>query len=228
MIRMACTASACTTMRNLLAKRPKLDDSSLKTTQQLLEKETQEKLLWYALRGERARIDEDWAKVESGDPKATAALVTDAQAFSLYTEDTALAPLERFLRAGQYRLAKVRYLRQLNEAIEIAGLPVDQQRGRFVNWQGPSVVAEASLTFHKHIAQLRCTAAGLAVARYRLAREIWPTDWQALVPAYLEAVPVDPFDGNPLRIKRTADGLVIYSLGHERPDDQGFRLYERQ
>jgi hypothetical protein len=42
-----------------------------------------------------------------------------------------------------------------------------------------------------------------------------------LVPDFLAARPVDPFDGQPLRLRPLADGLVIYSIGGNRQDDHG-------
>ena len=39
--------------------------------------------------------------------------------------------------------------------------------------------------------------------------------------AVLDGVPADPIDGAPLRYKRTADGVVIYSIGNDRKDDGG-------
>jgi hypothetical protein len=34
-------------------------------------------------------------------------------------------------------------------------------------------------------------------------------------------VPTDPFDGRPLRYRRLADGVVVYSVGDDRADDGG-------
>jgi hypothetical protein len=62
------------------------------------------------------------------------------------------------------------------------------------------------------LACLRQTAqAGLAVAAYRRKHGKAPERFEQLVPEFLPAVPTDPRDGQPLRLKRTADDLVIYS-----------------
>ncbi len=37
----------------------------------------------------------------------------------------------------------------------------------------------------------------------------------------LREVPADPFDGKPLRCKRTADGLMVYSVGPDGEDNGG-------
>ncbi len=64
--------------------------------------------------------------------------------------------------------------------------------------------------------QLACGIAALAAERYRLQTGGWPASLAALVEAGLLAkVPQDLFDGQPLRCRRTTDGLVIYSVGKE-------------
>ena len=42
-----------------------------------------------------------------------------------------------------------------------------------------------------------------------------------VVPAYLDAVPRDPFDGAELRYKRLEKGYVVYSIGEDGSDDGG-------
>jgi serine/threonine protein kinase len=73
----------------------------------------------------------------------------------------------------------------------------------------------------RHVAELNTALAALAVERSRLAHGDWPCDLAALVPAYLKEVPCDPYDGQPLRYRRVAEGVVVYSLGPDRTDNQG-------
>jgi hypothetical protein len=61
----------------------------------------------------------------------------------------------------------------------------------------------------------------LAVERYRQARGDWPASLDKLVPGYLAFVPLDPLDGKPLRYRRLADGVVVYSVGPDREDNGG-------
>jgi hypothetical protein len=71
-------------------------------------------------------------------------------------------------------------------------------------------------------ARLRCALAALVAERYREARQHWPASLDALVAAgYLQAVPVDPYDGKPLRYRALADGILIYSTGPDRVDNGG-------
>ena len=65
--------------------------------------------------------------------------------------------------------------------------------------------------------------AALAAERYRLAHDRWPESLDVLVKTgFLDAVPMDPYDGKPVKIKRTADGLIVYSVGPDKIDNEGF------
>lgn len=70
-------------------------------------------------------------------------------------------------------------------------------------------------------AQLDEVMAAIAVERYRLAEGRFPESLEQLVPKYLEIVPIDPFDGMPLRYKRLEKGYTIYSIGEDGEDNGG-------
>ena len=70
-------------------------------------------------------------------------------------------------------------------------------------------------------ARLRTVRVGLAIERYRLANGKLPENLAELVPAYLDTVPKDPFDGQELRYKRIEKGYVVYSIGEDGSDDGG-------
>jgi hypothetical protein len=63
--------------------------------------------------------------------------------------------------------------------------------------------------------------AAIAVERYRLANGRWPESLQELSPNLLNTGPLGPFDGAPLRYRRVADGVVIYTVGNDGTDDGG-------
>ena len=73
----------------------------------------------------------------------------------------------------------------------------------------------------KAIAVLRAAQVGLAVEKYRAAKGRLPATLNELVPAYLESVPPDPFDGKPLRFRELSDGFVVYSIGPDGKDNAG-------
>ena len=61
----------------------------------------------------------------------------------------------------------------------------------------------------------------LAIERYRLATNALPDTLDALVPAFLAAVPIDPYDGAPVRFKHTGDGYLVSCLSADCEDDGG-------
>ncbi len=69
---------------------------------------------------------------------------------------------------------------------------------------------------------VRSAIAALAVERYRLERGAWPESLAVLVPEHLPKVPLDPFDGQPLRYRRTDTGIIIYSIGEDGYDNEGY------
>ena len=71
------------------------------------------------------------------------------------------------------------------------------------------------------IAERDLTVAAIAAERYRMETGDYPQTLSQLVPKYLPAVPADPFDGQPLRMKKTEDGLLLYSIGKDGRDNGG-------
>jgi len=61
----------------------------------------------------------------------------------------------------------------------------------------------------------------LAIERYRLANGTLPEDLKALVPTYLDQVPIDFQDGQPLRYRRTDTGYRLYSVFEDGQDHGG-------
>jgi len=67
------------------------------------------------------------------------------------------------------------------------------------------------------LARLAC-----ALERYRLANGQFPDTLDALVPKFIEKVPHDLINGQPLKYRRTEDGqFVLYSVGWNETDDGG-------
>ncbi len=70
--------------------------------------------------------------------------------------------------------------------------------------------------------QLRAMLLGLACERYRLQHQAWPSSLESLVDAKLiDAVPLDPNDGKPMRYKLVEKGIVVYGVGADRVDNDG-------
>jgi hypothetical protein len=80
-------------------------------------------------------------------------------------------------------------------------------------------ITDSTLVAENNIA-LAVTAC--ALERCRLAHGGYPETLAELVPAYLDAVPRDVIDGQPLRYRRLADGTFqLYSVGLNGTDDNG-------
>jgi hypothetical protein len=79
------------------------------------------------------------------------------------------------------------------------------------------------VTLHSvFLGELGVLRAGLAVERYRRDRKRLPESLDALVPAYLPAVPRDPFNRfAPVRYVPAGKSFLVYGLGPTRKDDGG-------
>ena len=72
----------------------------------------------------------------------------------------------------------------------------------------------------------------VAASAYREAKGLYPETVDDLVPVFLETVPIDPYDGKPLKIKTVLGGLDLYSIGTGGKDGTihfylGREAYER-
>ena len=83
-------------------------------------------------------------------------------------------------------------------------------------WQriGPSVLWTQTLV---NEAQIAC-----ALERYRLAHGEYPAALDTLVPQFIQKLPRDIINGEPLIYRRTDDGsFILYSVGWNETDDGG-------
>ena len=71
-------------------------------------------------------------------------------------------------------------------------------------------------------ARHRLAMAAVAATSYRLKTGRLPARLEDLVPEFMPAVPVDPFDGKPMKMAATTGGgIVIYSIGADFTDNGG-------
>jgi hypothetical protein len=84
----------------------------------------------------------------------------------------------------------------------------------------PSVARAVDMTLSTE-AMLRLTRIALAAERYRLDHGRFPAQLTELAPRYLEELPVDPFDLQPMRYKPTTEGMIVYSIWRDRIDNAG-------
>lgn len=79
-----------------------------------------------------------------------------------------------------------------------------------------AVVASARAQANQTIAD-----AALAALRYKRKHGALPRTLMDLVPEFLPAMALDPFDGQPLRMIVGGDSIRFYSIGEDRQDDGG-------
>jgi hypothetical protein len=74
----------------------------------------------------------------------------------------------------------------------------------------------------------RVTMTALALRLYRKENGRYPENLQQLVPKYLPSVPIDPYDGKPLRYRKLQKGFKVWSVGGNRKDDGGVKVRDWQ
>jgi hypothetical protein len=129
------------------------------------------------------------------------------------------------------------YLKTMDKAISLAALPPPASfeltndmdsagylaRKRFYIFSSMMLPACSKVTVQEAqmLARERLALTAFAVERYRLAKGRLPDSLGDLKPQFLDAVPTDPFDGQPIRYRRLPRGYDIYSIGLNGHDDGG-------
>jgi len=91
--------------------------------------------------------------------------------------------------------------------------------GQILFYMTMPAIIPSLVTKSKGDAQLQAARTILALRAYQLTHGNLPPDLNALVPEFLDAVPVDDFDGQPLRY--LPDRKIVYSVGQNLKDDGG-------
>ncbi len=230
LIRHACTTEvACEMIARALARNGPPPEG-LDALQRLLQDEDEFPALWVSMRGERAIVHEVFDNFERGD--ITLAKIVGNKDTSPSWQERLCGWYVRDARRAEQALAlalQTRYVEQArlpsHEQIvaewranaEFAGLPEYAVVTRHYLRAFPRL-CEAERRRH---AKLRSLITLLAAERYRQVRGRWPQTVADLVPVQLSAMPLDPFDGQPLRYRRLPDGIAVYSVGPDGNDDGG-------
>jgi hypothetical protein len=202
---------------------------ALATLQQLFEDEDRQPCLLVGARGHRAFSDEVMQTLRRG--KRLDFLTGQAGRI------TAWPPTRQefdFVLSASLQDQRAVLLEYETAVVESVKLPAAQQVSRVAALRGrkfPMIVAwlawnpsgQAAGDLHTR-AELRCTIVALAVERYRLQHGRWPQSLSALAPSPLLGIPIDPYDGQPLRYRQLADGAVVYCVGPDGKDDGGGQL----
>ncbi|MAY74149.1 MAG: hypothetical protein CMJ31_05360 [Phycisphaerae bacterium] len=78
--------------------------------------------------------------------------------------------------------------------------------------------ADASQTLQQG---LDAAIVAIALARHRAAKGAWPATLDEIDKTLLPEIPIDRFDGQPLRYHLTDEGPLLYSVGYDTDDDNG-------
>jgi hypothetical protein len=229
LIRSACVLIACQAIERTLAQTEPPPDELL-ALQRALEVEDAHPGLLIIMRGERAMCNALFEAVENGDVSLNGLAGVrwswlDYAFVSIGRMDThedhvlmlslmaraitaAQLPMHEQIEAERKLDQEIRAVRGLSRPPILTGLlmsPMTKQ-------------GEASRRKHAYI---RCTIVALACERFRRDHGGWPASIDKLCPKYLDALPLDPFDGRPLRYRRLDDGIVIYSISSDGVDNGG-------
>jgi hypothetical protein len=237
LVRMACAGAAVRILERSLAC-GKASDATLLDLQKEFEIEAQTPFFLTGVRGERAWMDQFLENIQKGEISYTQFRRLMAGGFSgVRTSsddwDTELKTLKCFLNI---RNERAQILHHSNMVVEAAKLPSWEMLdaisdldaslkecgpiwGAIFPALGKVYQADARVK-----AQLRTAYAALAMERYYLAKGTWPLKLADLVPEYLAQVPLDPYDGAPLKVARHGSALVIYSISQDRKDQGGTLL----
>jgi hypothetical protein len=99
--------------------------------------------------------------------------------------------------------------------------PVNKHRYALICMLMPSLDRAAMIVGETAMAQQSMVAV-LGLLRYRADHGQFPAVLDHLVPTYLEQLPIDVFDGDPLKYSVDGDGaMMLYSVGRNLRDDGG-------
>jgi hypothetical protein len=221
MLRLHMRGIAVASLERTLAQAPKsVSPGLLELAQQQLRDEANQPILVPFLRGQRAGLNMLMSNLEAG-------LVGKEKERAMLRDEYA-SDLSFFLHTGAtFKHDHGWLLDFFNKAIAIAKgaapdrLPQFKLLEKSLTDAPPIVrmltpaVEKISLADLRIQAFLDCAVAGIAVERFRLANQgSWPPTLAAVVGAkLLDKVPLDVFDGQPLRYRKTTNGVVVYSIG---------------
>lgn len=233
LVRISCVVIVCEAIERTLAQGEPLPED-LSVLQKLLETEDAFRGLLISTRGERAMLNKVFEGIERGelDVNELEGLYRGGRPSQSDRLKNMLIGLWRLDTHEDHALFLSLMTRRINDVRfpmheqasserafeeEIRSLPKNAMITRFL-MPAMSKMGEA---FRRKHAYLRCAIVALASERYRREKQTWPEKIDQLCPQFLTAVPLDPYDGKPLRSRRVKDGVVIYSVGQDATDNGG-------
>jgi hypothetical protein len=236
LVRIACIAIAISAAERTLALgEPSVEE--IARMQLLLELEEAHPTLLVALRGERASLHKMMGRLSDGSisSSGSGSLLGGLGAAESWDEWFGRLMM-KWDGKGIARREHPLILEMMSKLIDNARLPLDEQleteekvnaeitkrvARTYIARQLLPATSKYSEAIRRKVANVRCMLTLLAVERYRRQQGAWPKTLAELTPKLLKAVPLDPYDGKPLRYMEVPDGVIVYSIGPDRADDGG-------
>jgi hypothetical protein len=212
-----------------------LPDGNLAQIQRELEAEVASTKCPLGIRGERARTDWLLKKIqmEGASREELRAMVLPVSASKPGVLELVLQEIRFAAICADLAGVRSRGLRLMNEYDRIGKLPLHERHNElkalsersqpsyFDLWGSGAAYTRILMDEIPPAALLTCSIVAVAMERFRLINHRWPDRLEELVPAYLKAIPLDPFDGQPVRLVRKGTASLIYSVGPNQIDDHG-------
>jgi hypothetical protein len=222
LVRGVCVNNAVAGLQHTLAAGT-ADAAKLEALQKALLKADEQDAVVVSLRGERAGMHQLYTNLQNGT--VPLGVLRGLTRGGLGGGPSLLDRAEEVALATSVRASHVWLLKHLTAALEARRLPPQQQIAKMqkLHAEIPNAPVLAKVltpawikcaeAFRRNQARLRCGAIGIALERYRLKHGQWPADLAALAPEFLKEVPADPYTGEPLKYRQTANGVVVFSVG---------------
>jgi hypothetical protein len=231
-VRFACESLGLIAFERALSQ-GEADAAALAAIQADFAREEKQPLLLDGLRGERAMLFDILDKLSTGE--------IDSAQIAKATGNPSMGAVSIAAQFGAFsRHNQAVGLKHMNEAVEIAKRPVQEQRALWIRFSSRNVpvgtvsrlinalclmlepAGESFANAHMRTRALLRVGEGLAACeRFRMAKGRWPKNLDELAPDYLAGPLIDPYDGKPLRLLRTNEGLSLYAMGQDLKDDGG-------
>jgi hypothetical protein len=229
LVRMACGNIAKETAERTLALG--VPTTGLTELQATFADEADAPLLAIGLRGERAMLDRLYDSLDTG--RTDLGAIGDDRR----TEFNPERVFGEWMYRGKLPADRATYLRWTTDMLAVAQRPPHERLSLLTAVPQPDFrqaplckllvpsVGRLESVDPRVKAALRSAAVGIACERYRQKHGRWPAALADIPKDILAAVPLDPYDGRPLRYSKTHDGVVVYSVGPDLADDNGNLSY---
>lgn len=196
----------------------------LATLQQALAEDATEPLALYGVRGERATFDLLTERLDNGT-------LSIEKLSGSGNDDSMSLRFGWWIYRGRLPEDRAFCLYWFGAAVAAFVLPVHEQPTAFdalppvdpgekrIILRFLPAVNKVAPAYWRNVAETQCAVVGIACERFRHKNARWPKALADLVPEFLPAVPLDPFNSQPLQYATCADGVAVHSIG-PKPDPQ--------